>query len=210
MRFKVVTTAFVLLVGAVLGGCAAKVPGNPVAEPNVPPAAPVTGPGAVPGGFVDPTGRFGLVPPAGWVVDTSGASGTAAVFLDPTPTPSDAGDFTANINVLVVPGSGALPDVVADAQREMSSLASYRSLEDEPFPLADGHPGYLVGGRFDDPAGYPLRNIQLFSVQDDRTVVVTGTALAPAWEQYRPVFEAVLRTVSVGATSPAPGSGLAE
>jgi hypothetical protein len=206
MRFVVVTVAFVLLVGAGLSGCAAKVPGNPVAEPSL--AA--TGPGAVPDGFVDPTGRFGLVPPAGWVVDTSGASGTAALFLAPRPTPSDAGGFTANINVLIVPRTGALPDVVADAQREMSSLASYRVLEDEPFPLADGHPGYLVGGRFDDPTGYPLRNLQLFSVQDDRAVVVTGTALAPAWEEYGPVFEAVLRTVSVGATSPAPGSGLAE
>ncbi|HVH21011.1 MAG TPA: hypothetical protein VNA11_01000 [Pseudonocardia sp.] len=210
MRFVVVTAAFALLVGAALSGCAAKVPGNPVAEPTVAAADPAHGPGAVAGGFTDPTGRFGLVPPAGWVVDTSGASSTAALFLDPRPTPTDAGNFTANINVLIVPKAGALPDVVADAQREMSSLASYRALEDEPFPLADGHPGYLIGGRFDDPAGYPLRNIQLFSVQDDRTVVVTGTALAPAWEEFGPVFDAVLRTVSVGATSPAPGTGLAE
>ncbi len=32
-------------------------------------------------------GRFGLVPPSGWVVDTSGASGTAALFLEPEADP---------------------------------------------------------------------------------------------------------------------------
>ena len=209
MRFGVVTAAFALLTGAVLSGCASEVPGNPVAEPGVV-AGPAATPAPAPGGFVDPQGRFGLVPPDGWVVDTSGASGTAALFLDPKPTPSDAGNFTPNINVLIVPTAGPLPTVVDGAQREMSSLASYRALEDESFPLADGHPAQLLGGRFDDPAGYPLRNIQLFVVQDDRTVVVTGTALASTWEEFGPVFDAALRTVSVGVPPDAPGSGLAE
>ena len=111
MRFGVVTAAFALLTGAVLSGCASEVPGNPVAEPGVV-AGPAAAPAPAPGGFVDPQGRFGLVPPAGWVVDTSGASGTAALFLDPKPTPSDAGNFTANINVLIVPTAGPLPATV--------------------------------------------------------------------------------------------------
>ena len=78
MRFGWSRRRSVLLVGAGPSGCAARCPVIRWLTPSI--AA--TGPGAVPGRFVDPTGRFGLVPPAGWMVDTSGASGTAALFLD--------------------------------------------------------------------------------------------------------------------------------
>ena len=62
--------------------------------------------------------------------------------------------------------------------------------------LADGSPAHLLGGRFSDPAGFALRNLQLFAVHGDRTIVVTGTSPAETWDEYEPVFDSTLRTVT--------------
>ncbi len=201
MRFVVVTAALVVLVSGALSGCTVSVAGNPVADAGALVPAPVATQDPLSGSFGDQAGRFGLVPPSGWVVDTSGASGTAALFLDPKPTASAAGEFTANINVLVLPTAAELPATVTDARQEVAAVRSYRPVQDEPFTLPDGSAGHLLGGRFDDPAGFALRNVQLFTVHYGRTIVVTGTALAEAWDAYAPVFDSALHTVTVRSAS---------
>jgi hypothetical protein len=180
MRIAAVTAALVLVVVGT-AGCAVPVAGVAVPQRD----------------FGDEQGRFGLAPPSGWVLDTSGSSGTAAVFLNPQPTESAAGRFTANINVLVLPAATGLPGTVTDARQEVTTVRGYRGFEDEPFTLADGTPGHLLGGRFDGPSGFVLRNVQLFTVHEDRTIVVTGTAPADAWDVYGSVFASTLRTVTV-------------
>lgn len=198
MRFVMVATASVLL----LGGCAV-----PVAGTARPAAGPAVGASAAAAGtFDDPQGRFALVPPAGWVVDTSGASGTAALFLDPRPDPAPTGEFTANLNVLIVPTTTALPATVDAARQEVSSVRGYAGVEDAPVTLADGTQGHLLGGRFVDRSGFALRNVQLFAVQGDRTIVVTGTALADSWDRYSAAFDSALHTVTVGPPTAATGS----
>ena len=84
MRFVAVTVVTVALLGGASSGCTVAVAGNAVADRG----AVATVPDPRSGAFGDPEGRFGLLPPAGWEVDTSGASGTAALFLDPKPTPT--------------------------------------------------------------------------------------------------------------------------
>jgi hypothetical protein len=43
-----------------------------------------------------------------------------------------------------------------------------------------------------------LRNVQLLAVRGGtETVVVTGTALADSWDDYGPVFETSLRSLTV-------------
>lgn len=204
MRLVMVATASVLL----LGGCTVSVAGHPTADPGALPAT--VAPAAPAGSYGDPAGRFTLVPPPSWVVDTSGASGTAALFLNPRPNTSAAGEFTANVNVLIVPTTAVLPDTVANARQEVASVRGYTSMQDEPFQLADGTPAHLLGGRFTDPSGYALRNVQLVAVRGDRAVVVTGTALADSWDEYAGAFDASLHTITVGAASPPTSSGLAE
>lgn len=198
MRFAVVTVAVTVLLGGVLSGCTVSVAGHAVADVGAVAVAPTAAQDPGTGAFGDPEGRFGLVPPSGWVVDTSGASGTAALFLDPKPTSSAAGSFTANINVLIVPTATELVDTVRHAQQEVSSVPGYLPVEDEPFGLADGSAGHLIGGRFSNPAGFALRNVQLLTVHGDRTIVVTGTALDETWGEYASVFDSTLRTVTAG------------
>jgi hypothetical protein len=192
MRFVAVTVVTVALLGGTSSGCTVAVAGNAVADRG----AVATVPDPRSGAFGDPEGRFGLVPPSGWVVDTSGASGTAALFLNPKPTPTAAGSFTANINVLIVPNAAELAATVRDAR--LTSVRGYLPVEDAPFVLADGSPGHLLGGRFSDPAGFTLRNVQLFTVRGARTIVVTGTAPADTWDEYAPVFDSTLHTVTAG------------
>jgi len=100
--------------------------------------------------------------------------------------------------VLIVPNAAELTATVRDARQEVTSVQGYLPVEDAPFVLADGTPGHLLGGRFSDPAGFALRNVQLFTVRGDRTIVVTGTAPADTWDEYAPVFDSALHTVTAG------------
>lgn len=192
---KVAVAAMLALVVGAASGCAVTVPGTPA--PDTSSVATAPGPPAT-GAFGDAQGRFGLVPPPGWTVDTSGARGTAAVFLDPEPAGSAAEAFTANINVIVLPSSGELPTIVSGARRELTALNGYRPAEDEAFVLSDGRPAHLLGGTFDDQAsGFALRNLQLFTVDGGSTIVVTGTSRAETWSVYEPVFTSSLSTLTV-------------
>lgn len=200
MRKVTVATVLALVLGAGLSGCTVIVPGTaaPAAGAASAPVAQATSAPPPAGLFDDPQGRFGLVPPSGWTVDTSGARGTAAVFLDPEPTTTSAGRFSANINVLVLPATAELAAAVSGARQELTALPGYRSVADEPFTLTDGTPGHKLGGTFDDQAtGLPLRNLQVFAVDGERTTVVTGTSVADRWADYESTITESLQSLRV-------------
>jgi hypothetical protein len=197
MRTAMTWAMLVLSAGLAAGGCTVQVPGAAAPDPAaVDHPAPAPRPeGAV---FRDAQGRFDLVPPSGWTLDTSGAQSTAVIFADPQPSESAGGRFRANINVLVVPAVGDLRGTVANARQELTRLPGYQSTADEPVTLPDGSHAQLLGGTFTDPgSGLPLRNIQVLTVHDGETVVVTGTALADAWAGYEAVFDTSLRSLTV-------------
>lgn len=161
-------------------------------------ATPASAPSGKP--FDDAQGRFGLTPPAGWVVDDSGDQGTAVLFLEPRSAGTETRGFSANINVLVVPSPADLPTAVAGARQELTGLDGYDSTTDESVVLPDGTPAHLLGGAFVDPgSGLVLRNEQLFAVHDGSAIVATGTALADSWESYEQVLDSALRSLTVDA-----------
>jgi hypothetical protein len=202
-----------------LGGCAsttggtaspaggtAPAPPSSAAAPT--PAAPSSTPAANGGGqatagdaFDDAQGRFDLLPPKGWKVDTSGAQGTAAVFLDPDPVSTPKGAFQPNVNVIVAPSPGGqLADLLDGTRTELASLNKYKSTTDQDVTLDDGTQAHLFGGTFTDQAsGLDLRNLQLFTVDDKSVYVVTGTAPVSAWDQYESELDASLRSMTLKA-----------
>jgi hypothetical protein len=198
MSIRAIGLAAALFIALGMTGCAVAIPGVPGADPAavVRPAPSTRPPGDV---FRDAQGRFDVVPPPGWTVDTSGAQDTAVIFTDPRPSASPSGRFRANINVIVVPADADLPGIVTGARREVLALAAYRPTADEPVTLPDGWPAHLLGGSFRDPlTGLALRNVQLLAVRGGaETVVATGTALADTWDGYGPVFETSLRSLTV-------------
>ncbi|GAA0934725.1 hypothetical protein [Pseudonocardia zijingensis] len=198
MGIRVAGIAAALAGAAIVAGCTVAVPGAPAADPAgiARPAPSTRPPGPV---FRDALGRFDLVPPPGWTVDTSGVESTAVVFVDPQVSESPSGRFRASVNVVVVPARGALPGIVTGARQEVRSLADYRPTADEPVTLPDGSPAHMLGGTYRDPrSGLVLRNLQLVALHGTtETVVVTGTALADTWDPYGPVYETSLRSLAV-------------
>ncbi|OZM80368.1 hypothetical protein [Pseudonocardia sp. MH-G8] len=191
MRTAMIRVALVLVAGLVAAGCAVEVAGTPSPAP-----AAVGRPDSA--AFSDASGRFSLVPPPGWSVDTSGTQDTAVIFADPLPVGSAGGRFRANINVIVLPAGADLPTTVASARQELTGLPHYRPTADEGITLADGSRAQLLGGTFDDPgSGLALRNVQLLSVHAGATVVVTGTTLAGEWAGHGGVLESSLRSLTV-------------
>lgn len=198
MRKATACAALLLLLGVGASGCSVRVSGTPAPNPTAV-AAPPTPPPAAPENLVrDAQGRFGLVPPPGWTVDTSGVQGTAVVFVDPHPTETSAGRFSANINVVVGPSTADLRNTVLGTRRYLQGLTDYRLAVDEPVALADGTPAHMIGGSFRDPtSGYSMRNIQLLTVHDGLSIVVTGTSFEEAWNVYEGAFDSSLRSLVV-------------
>jgi hypothetical protein len=207
--------AVLLAAAMVLTGCANQTGGtaapaaapapNPPASAAAPsPAAPATpsapvGEAATGDAFDDAKGRFDVLPPSGWTVDTSGAQGTAAVFLDPEPVDTPKGAFQPNVNVIVAPSPGGqLADLLDGTRTELASLNEYRSTTDEEITLADGTAAHLFGGTFSDPAsGLDLQNLQLFAVDDTSVYVVTGTAPTSAWSEYESELATSVRSMTL-------------
>jgi hypothetical protein len=187
-----------------LAGCTVQVPGTAspslasVAVPESPSPTPLADPPSNEGRFTDAQGRFSLVPPTSWTADTSGAQGTAVVFLDPQPSSSVAGRFSSNINVLVVQSSADLSATVLGARQELLGLTAYASTVDEQVTLGDGTAAHMLGGSFTDPGtGLTLRNVQLFTVHSGMTLVATGTSLQDVWSAYEQTFQTSLRSLTV-------------
>jgi hypothetical protein len=198
MRIGTYGIALVLAAGTALAGCSVSVQGTAAPEPAAAAAAPVSGPAPSGDVFADAQGRFGLAPPAGWAVDTSGAQGTAVVFMEPQPAGSAAERFGANINVLVAQSPADLPSTIAGARQELRGLRGYTPTADEAVTLHDGTPAHILGGTFVDSAsGLSLRNVQLFTVHGGTAIVATGTSSADAWGSYETVFNTSLRSLTV-------------
>jgi hypothetical protein len=194
--------------GSQTGGIAAPAPApDPPSSAAAPaPSTPTPTPAASTGGkaaggdaFADAQGRFDLLPPAGWTVDTSGAQGTAAVFLDPEAVDTPKGAFQPNVNVIVAPSPGGqLADLLAGTRTELASLNKYESTKDEDVTLGDGTAAHLFGGTFtDQSSGLDLQNLQLFAVDDTSVYVVTGTAPVSAWSRYESELDAALRSMTL-------------
>jgi hypothetical protein len=190
MRSAMIGAALVLVAGLATAGCAVEVAGTPSPAPAA--ARPDDA------AFSDAAGRFALVPPPGWSVDTSGTQDTAVIFADPRPVGPAGRQFRTNINVIVVPAAADLPTTVASARQELTGLPHYRPTADEGVTLLDGTRAQLLGGTFDDPgSGLALRNVQMLSVHGGDTVVVTGTTLADEWAGHGRVLESSLRSLTV-------------
>jgi hypothetical protein len=169
------------------------------AAPSSTPAASAAGKARAGDAFDDAQGRFDLLPPSGWTVDTSGAQGTAAVFLDPEAVDTPKGAFQPNVNVIVAPSPGGqLADLLAGTRTELASLNKYKSTTDQDVALSDGTAAHLFGGTFtDQTSGLDLQNLQLFAVDDTSVYVVTGTAPVSAWSRYESELDAALRSMTL-------------
>jgi hypothetical protein len=208
----------VLLAAALaLGGCASEVAGSPAPAPagaGAPSAGPEpsgspqpTTEAPAPGGggqarqgdaFDDAQGRFDLLPPDGWDIDTSGQQGTTALFFDPQPVTTSAGQFRVNVNVIVGAFGGDLDDLLAETRAQLPTFTAYSSTTDEPIELSDGTKAHLVGGTFtDDASGFELQNLQLFTVDGGNVFAVTGTAPAEVWADYEEQLEGTLRSLTL-------------
>lgn len=203
MRIAPAGAALLAAVG--LAGCTVAVEGTPSPVGAAPaaagPAAPApAAPAAPPAEDLvrDAQGRFGIVPPPGWERDTSEVGEIALLFVAPDPDVDDsARTFAANLNVLVRPADQDLTAVVDEARALLPErVPGYTAGTDEPAVLPGGVPAHLLGGTFTD-RGFALRNLQLFTVVDGRTLIVTGTALAGAWGRHAAELDAALRTLTV-------------
>ncbi len=185
---------------ALISGCSSVVAGtaSPEGGTACTVAAGPAGPLPPDDAFADGRGRFRLAPPRGWTADTSGAQGTAVIFLEPGTAGSAAGAFTSNINILVLPAAADLPATVIGARRELRDLAGYSATADRSCLLHDGTPAHLLGGTFDDPGtGVALRNLQLVVVAGASTVVVTGTSPTERWDAYETAFATSLQSLDL-------------
>jgi hypothetical protein len=139
-----------------------------------------------------------LDPREGWqeieeeaLVDT-GDAGSGVVYVN-----KDAcrDGFCAHVYALVMGGPvESLEEYHQRFRREIADAADAELLVEEGVEV-DGHPGYQVeyrlGGERD------LRSLQRHAVVDGEAVVVTFTALAPMFEQWRADAEAMLDSVAV-------------
>ena len=187
-----------LAAGIALVGCSVgnqEVAAPPPAKPGPPAAAPP----AAGSRFDDAQGRFAIVPPPGWTVDTSGRYGTAVLFLDPDPVAAER--FVANLYVSVRLASSRLdlPSVVAAHRRALSQLfPDHRIITEVPATLSDGTPAHLLSATYTDPdVGSVLRILQILTVRDDMAIDVTATSFEDAWESYEPLFDSSLRSLTV-------------
>ncbi|WP_232660672.1 DUF1795 domain-containing protein [Pseudonocardia sp. TRM90224] len=184
-------------VTALASGCSAAVTGSAAPDPV---ALTTPAPFPTPTGdeYADPDGRFRLVPPPGWVVDTSGQQETAVRFVDPEPTLTPAGPKAANVNVFVVAAGIDLTKTVLGTRRELGGVPGYKRLVDEPATLHDGTPAHVFGGTFTDrQSGVELRNVQVYAVRDGTTIVATGTAPSESWSSYEATFTTIVHSLSV-------------
>ncbi|MEJ3652372.1 hypothetical protein WEH80_05155 [Actinomycetes bacterium KLBMP 9759] len=186
-----------LLLAVLASGCSATVAGSAVPDP-VALTTPAPFPAPVGEAYTDPDGRFRLVPPPDWVVDTSGQQETAVRFVDPEPTLTTAGPKAANVNVYVVAAGIDLTKTVLGTRRELGGVPGYERLVDEPATLHDGTPAHVFGGTFTDrQSGVELRNLQVYAVRGGTTIVATGTAPAESWSSYEATFTTTVHSLSV-------------
>ena len=132
---------------------------------------------------------FTIQPPKGWTVDEKGASGTLVVLVNPVP--DREGDFSlpASINILSEPLQGLSREEYIRKSKE--NLKQY--FPDYTILLDEGH---VFEARFTSQ-GRLIRNRQLMVFSEDAAYIITGTALASAWDANHEVIKESLGTFTI-------------
>ena len=182
----------VLVVG--LTATAACSSGNPAtayrAMPSLASAAP-SAPLAAP--FQSPDG-YSLKPPAGWVAHPG--NGLSAAFSAPSVDRTNPKAFAEDLTVVVTPVADDLQTLVDQAKEKTpSTLTNYQVVTDKPV-MANGLPGHLLGGTYDD-RGDPRQNLQLLVVNTGKEYAVTFTGPASRFASLRDLATASMSSFTV-------------
>lgn len=183
--------AVVVVAGAMaLVGCSS---GSP--RPTTPGAAPSSTAPAPPSYRNEQSG-FALTPPRGWQ-QVPGFPAAAVTFAAPAGsgvTTDTGGRTLANLNVVVTPTDADLDANLAGAKQLLpTTFPNYQPSVDEPFTLADGQPGHLLGCTY-TLSGLTLRNLQLVAVARGNVYVVSATAPDQTFATYEPAIRQSLAT----------------
>lgn len=124
------------------------------------------------------------------------ASGEKVNFKKPTAEESPGGPFVASIAVTAetVAEGSTLDQYVARRKHTLSNtFPDFALIDDARTTTEDGDPAHILGGTFTQGA-LKLRSKQLVTVFDTTGYIVTGTALASAWDaaNYNALFDAAL------------------
>lgn len=170
--------------------------GSPPAPPAVPtPSTPR------PAEYVDTEYGYRLVPPPGWRATPPSPQQPAAVtalFVRPAPDSSAGVPFQVNMNVVVSPTAAGLDENATGAKQQLPGvLPDYRAVLDERTELSGGRPAHLLGATYTQQ-GMRLRNLQLITVADGRSYVVTATTPEAGWQRYADEIRDSLLSLSVG------------
>lgn len=188
----VLVVAIVVVAGAVgLVGCSSE-----SAHPTVPGATSSSAP-PEPASYRNEQSGFALTPPRGWQ-QVPGFSAAAVTFAAPKSgseiTTDTGGRTRANLNVVVTPTDADLDANLAGAKQLLpTTFPDYQPYLDEPFTLADGQPGRLLGCTY-SLSGLTLRNLQLLVVARGNAYVVSATAPDQTFGTYEPDIRQSLAT----------------
>lgn len=146
--------------------------------------------------YIDYQFGFKINPPTGWSIDQSGQSGALAIFSNPKTDQDGSNQFVANINIVSESAKGLdLDSYVENTKKQLPiSLTNYQSTENKKLTLEE-IPTQFIGGTFAQEK-LNLRNLQLILIKDNVAYIITGTALASTWDQYKDMFESMFQTFS--------------
>jgi hypothetical protein len=168
----------------------------PAAAAPVAAAAPSRTP--APGTYTDTEDRFALVPPSGWVADTSGTTSPGLVFNRPVSQGAVPGRYDANVYVAAyVPGGDLDAEVAIDAG-QIHAVKGYVPIGEAPYTLADGTPAHSFEYSMSDDAGTgTLHVVEILAVRDGLLINVAGTSLEEEWATVGPSLTAAVRSVTL-------------
>jgi hypothetical protein len=134
---------------------------------------------------------FSIVPPDGWIVDESGAFGTAVTFYGPV-MPETGG--RVNMNIIVETTNVTLEEYVSYINSQLTSVfEDYRLVSEGGRIIAYALRGYELVGVFTQGT-HKFRNKQVIMVEEGKAFVITLTALSTNYDTYLPTFEGSLQT----------------
>ncbi len=142
-----------------------------------------------------------IVPPAGWITDTSaGPTLFKKQTVDQDATESTTATISMHVETLAE--GTTLDQFVSRWRRDISTQDGsrhYVPMDDAPVVTVEGKSAHIIGGTYElltPNHGYKLRDKQLLVVSGSTGYVVTGTALASARDaaNYNALFDAVLTT----------------
>ena len=139
--------------------------------------------------FVEPTERFSLSVPEGWLLDTSGQQGSRVVLFAPGVEDS----FRANVNVVVQDLTPLSRDEYITLGRlQLKKLSNLAALEvDQPAsgPLG-GH--WLGWSTWEAPI--PIRARQLVVFREQQAFVITAMSSSASFPGYELLFRDILES----------------